>query len=236
MTTLRRITDLPLAAALTGNEIIEISQPSATVTRTATTISAQTSDNSFNDSANGFITAGFAVGDRVRVIGFTGNAANNLFAAFVTSLTAGKMVIGGTDGDVIVDDAAGESVTISKWTSRRLNLTGLPSSGGGGGTALAINTQGGAYTPALTDAGALVRMASGAPVAFTVPPDADVAFPVGSVIQVRQAGGGQVTFVAAAGVTINSAETLKLRKQGSTGALIKIAANTWDLTGDLELL
>lgn len=80
-------------------------------TKTATTISAVASDNSFNDSGNGFITAGFEVGDEVDVSGFTGNVANN--ATFViTALTAGKMTIGGSDGDVIVDDAAGESVTI----------------------------------------------------------------------------------------------------------------------------
>jgi hypothetical protein len=29
------------------------------------------------------------------------------------------MTIGGSDGDVIVDDAAGESVTITKWVTRR---------------------------------------------------------------------------------------------------------------------
>lgn len=84
----------------------------ATHTITATTISAAASDNSFNDSGSGFVTAGFQVGDKVAVTGFTGNAANNIASGTITSLTAGKMIIGGTDGDVIVDDAAGESVTI----------------------------------------------------------------------------------------------------------------------------
>ena len=107
------------AGALTGTELVEVSQVSSTVTITATTLSAQASDNSYNDSANGFVTAGFAVGDRVRVTGFTGNAANNITVGIITALTAGKMTIGGTDGDVIVDDAAGESVTIKKWVSRR---------------------------------------------------------------------------------------------------------------------
>lgn len=124
---------LPAAGTLTGDELIQVSQLSTTVTITAATLSALASDNSYNDSANGFITAGFAVGDRVKVSGFTGNVANNIFVGVITALTAGKMTIGGTDGDVIVDDAAGESVTITKWESRRLNISfGAADSGGSG--------------------------------------------------------------------------------------------------------
>lgn len=125
MTTTRRITDLPLAGAVTGNELLEVSQVSTTVIRTANTISAQASDNSFNDSALGFLAAGFALGDRVRVTGFTGSIVNNLVVGTITALTAGKMTIGGTDGDVLVDDAAGETVTIAKWTSRRVLASAL---------------------------------------------------------------------------------------------------------------
>ena len=84
--------------------------PSNTIT--AATISAAAADNSYNDSGSGFVAAGFTVGDRVAVTGFTGNAANNITSGAITALTASKMTIGGADGDVIVDDAAGESVTI----------------------------------------------------------------------------------------------------------------------------
>lgn len=82
-------------------------------TKTAITISAAAADNSFNDSGLGFIAAGFLVGDEVIVAGFTGDVANNLASGVVTALTAGKMTIGGADGNAIIDDAAGESVTIS---------------------------------------------------------------------------------------------------------------------------
>jgi hypothetical protein len=81
-------------------------------TITAATISAAAADNSFNDSGSGFVSAGFAVGMGVTVSGFTGDTANNL-TGIITTLTAAKMTIAGTDGDVIVDDAAGESVTIT---------------------------------------------------------------------------------------------------------------------------
>jgi hypothetical protein len=83
------------------------------VSETATTFSAQASDNSFNDSGAGFVTAGFAVGMAVNVTGFTGTVANNIVGGIITALTSGKMTIGGTDGDVIADEAAGDSVTIA---------------------------------------------------------------------------------------------------------------------------
>ena len=123
--TLKRITDLPAASTLSGEELLEVSQLSTTVRVTGTTISAQASDNSYNDSGAGFVAAGFAVGDRVRVSGFTGNVANNILVGTITALTTSKMTIGGADGDVIVDDAAGESVTIAKWTSRRVEASDL---------------------------------------------------------------------------------------------------------------
>lgn len=126
---LKRITDLLAASTLIGDELLEVSQLSTSVTITATTISAQASDNSYNDSGSGFVSAGFAVNDRVKVAGFTGNVANNILVGVITALTTAKMTIGGTDGDVIVDDAAGESVTISKWTSKRATLSDI---GGGG--------------------------------------------------------------------------------------------------------
>ena len=113
------ITALPVITTLTGLELLEVSQLSTSVTITAGTISALASDNSFNDSGSGFLAAGFAVDDRVKVTGFTGNVANNILVGVITALTADKMTIGGTDGDVIVDDAAGESVTIAKWVSHR---------------------------------------------------------------------------------------------------------------------
>lgn len=113
------ISKLAAAVTLLPTDPLLVSQASSTVKITATTISAQASDNSFNDSGSGFVAAGFAVGNFVTVTGFTGDVANNIYSGEITALTTGKMTIGGTDGDVIVDDAAGESVTIAKWESKR---------------------------------------------------------------------------------------------------------------------
>lgn len=126
----KQITDLSLATARTGEELAEISQLSDTVFISAATISASAAGNSFDDSAAGFLAAGFAVGDRINVKGFTGDLANNILIGVVTEVVAGSLTIGGTDGDVIVDDAAGETVTITKWVSRRVPLSEIVPAGG----------------------------------------------------------------------------------------------------------
>lgn len=102
------LTGITLSAAQSDNSFND-----AGATITATDISALASDNSFNDASGGFVTAGFQVDDVVTVTGFTGDVANNIVGGVVTALTASKMTIGGTDGNVIVNDDAGESVTIA---------------------------------------------------------------------------------------------------------------------------
>lgn len=138
----KRISQLTAAASLTGSELVEVSKLSASVTITGTTISAQASDNSFNDSANGFVAAGFTTGKTVKVSGFTGSGANNIVSGVVTAVTAGKLTIGGTDGDVIVDDAAGESVTITQWDSKRSTAQDVAALGASGGSLFNVKSYG----------------------------------------------------------------------------------------------
>lgn len=100
----------------------------------------------------------------------------------------------------------------------------------------AINNQTDNYELVLADYWQYVRMDKATAVNLTVPANATVAFPVGTEIPIFAKGAGQVTVVAAGGVTINTPETLLLRKQYSTGLLVKVATDEWDLTGDLELV
>ena len=79
---------------------------------TAATISAAAADNSINDSANGLPV--LTAGDKVTIAGFTGTVGNNRAGATVVSSTVSKLVISG--GVALVDDAAGESVTITTLT------------------------------------------------------------------------------------------------------------------------
>lgn len=76
--------------------------PKATIT--AATISAAASDDSFNDSGNGF--AGFQVGDLIKTTGFAQAGNNGVFR--LTSVAAGKLIVENANGTpaTIVDDAA----------------------------------------------------------------------------------------------------------------------------------
>ena len=129
------------SSGLTGDELLEISRLSATVTMTETTISAVADSNggSYLDSGSGFVTAGFDVGDSVRVEGFTSDA-NNIFTGRITALDAGEMTIGGADGDGIVNEAAGDSVTITKWETRRIDVAEMGASDRSTVTALSISS------------------------------------------------------------------------------------------------
>ena len=109
------------------------------------------------------------------------------------------------------------------------------SGGGGVSPLLTINTYTASQTSLLADGGAYVRMNVATANTFTVPPNATVAHPVGSTITINQAGAGQTTMVAGAGVTLNSPETLKLRKRYSTVSITQVATDVWDVIGDLEV-
>ena len=80
----------------------------AKATIATATISASSVDNSFDDSGNGFIAAGFVPGDVITTTGFT-NAANNSTQGVVVSVTAGNMIVSGI---VLVTEiaAAGHSI------------------------------------------------------------------------------------------------------------------------------
>lgn len=89
-------------------------------------------------------------------------------------------------------------------------------------------------TLALSDIGAWIR--STVAQTITVPANGVVAFPVGTTLNGVQAGTGSVTVAAHSGVTINlpSEYNAKTRAKGACWRLVKVAANEWDLIGDLE--
>ena len=79
---------------------------------TATTIAAVDGGagaDSFTDSGNGFLTAGFDVGDAILALGFTGGMAGIVGPFTITSVAAGTIAV--ATGLLAADDA-GESVTL----------------------------------------------------------------------------------------------------------------------------
>ncbi len=99
---------------------------------------------------------------------------------------------------------------------------------------ITIRTETDSFTLALADNGQYIRCNKGTALTVTVPANATTAMLVGSSITFEQTGAGQVTVLAAGGVTVRTPETLLSRKQFSTIALTKLATDEWILIGDIE--
>lgn len=106
-------------------------------------------------------------------------------------------------------------------------------------SSVAINTQTGTtYTFVAADANnTMVTLANASSIALTIPTNASVAFPVGTVLNWAQTGAGQVTCSGSAGVTVTSvgatAATPKTRVQYSGASAIQTSANNWLVIGDI---
>jgi hypothetical protein len=102
------------------------------------------------------------------------------------------------------------------------------------GSTVAANVQTASYTLVLADAGKAVEMDVAAANNLTVPANATVAFPVGTLVEVCQVGAGATTIVADTGVTVRTPETLVMSGQWSSVSLRKRAADEWVLAGDVN--
>jgi len=105
---------------------------------------------------------------------------------------------------------------------------------------LTLNAQTATYTAVLTDnRNKLVTMNVATANDFLIPTNANVAFPIGSVINVIQIGAGQTTIkaVTSGTTTISStgatATAPELRAQFSAASCIKVATDTWYVVGDI---
>jgi hypothetical protein len=91
-----------------------------------------------------------------------------------------------------------------------------------------VNAQTGtSYTLVLTDAGKQVTMTNASASTLTIPPNASVAYDIGTRIQVIQLGAGAVTLTPGASVTVSSLATTLAMSQFQVATLIKTATNTW---------
>jgi hypothetical protein len=108
------------------------------------------------------------------------------------------------------------------------------------GSKVTLNAQTATYTVVLADADQkLITMSVAGANDFQIPTNANVAFPVGTVINVIQIGAGQTTIkaVTSGTTTISStgatATAPKLRAQFSAASCIKVATDTWYVVGDI---
>ena len=136
------------------------------------------------------------------------------------------------DSDVLIASPANLDLLTfdtasGKWKNK-------PAAGGAPPTAIAgVNNQTANYVLVLGDAGFLVRMNLSGANTCTIPPNSSVAFPLETVVTIRQIGAGITTIAAGAGVTINSPSTLAIARQNGTVQLVQVATDTWDLMGDV---
>jgi len=135
--------------------------------------------------------------------------------------TVGRLAVG-TDGFILQADSGA--------------ATGLAYSAG---IAVVLNAQTATYTVVLGDAYKLVTMSNASANDFQIPTNANVAFPVGTVINVIQIGAGTTTIkaVTSGTTTISStgatATAPELRVQFSAASCIKVATDTWYVVGDI---
>jgi hypothetical protein len=156
--------------------------------------------------------------------------------ALINPMTAaGDLIDGGTAG-------AAQRVAIGSTGQVLTVVGGVPAWAAPSATANAappVNAQTGtAYTLVLTDAPqsscyqGIVTMNNASANTLTIPANASVAFPVGTLISVIQLGAGQTT-IAITTDTLNNPSSLTARARYSTLVLQKVATTTWVLAGDM---
>lgn len=85
----------------------------------------------------------------------------------------------------------------------------------------------------LTLADNIIEVDSTSATTVTIPLDSSVNYPVGTSIDILQTNTGQVTIAATGGVTLNGTPGFKLRTRWSSATILKRAANSWIVYGDL---
>ncbi len=150
--------------------------------------------------------------------------------------TGGKQL---QDSAIVVDDSG--NIT-GAGTYNTVNIATLNTTVAANTTAIAgkadlnytLNDQTGTtYAPVLTDAGKLVTLSNASAITVTIPANASVAFPVGTIIAFLQKGAGQVTFAITSDTLNNPGLTNKTRTQWSRVTLEKISSTVWVISGDL---
>jgi predicted nucleic acid-binding Zn-ribbon protein len=96
--------------------------------------------------------------------------------------------------------------------------------------AAVINTMSGSHTLVSADVNNIREMSNGGTLSI---PANDTFWPIGATVDILQTGSSQVTISGNSGVTVNATPGLKLRAQWSSATILKRAANTFVVMGDL---
>ncbi len=114
-------------------------------------------------------------------------------------------------------------------TTKKGLLSGLPAV-----PATVTQEAAGTHPFVLADAGTYIQFTAAGGCTATIPLNATVAFPIGTLITIEQDGAAQVTVAITATGTLNSAgAAVKTASQYSVAYLRKVAADTWTLFGSI---
>jgi len=223
-------------ASVNGGHSIAIQAPASLAASTTFTLPSADGTNAQVLQTNGAGTLSFvslmttaataSVGAYLELKEAANNGTNYIRLQAPATLAADKTytlpATDGSNGDRLTTDGSG---TLS-WSAV---TTGASYS--------TVRTQSGTtYTLVLGDAGDYIQTTNTTAVTITVPTQASVTWAADTEIYFEQNNTGQITFVGASGVTINSSETLKTFARYSVVALKRVAENVWTLTGERALV
>lgn len=99
---------------------------------------------------------------------------------------------------------------------------------------LTVKNQNIDYTLQLEDAvNTLIRMTNSVPAQVIMPNDTTANLPIGAAVLISWSGTGSVSIAGEAGVIVDTPETLEIGKQYGKITAIKVAANRWEIEGNL---
>lgn len=141
--------------------------------------------------------------------------------------TIGTALTAGTGITKTVNDGA-DTITLALESLANLRAAGLQVQ------AVPSTQSGTTYTAVLGDAGGYIQFTNASAVAFTIPPNSSVAFPIGTTITFEQNGAGVVTLTTAGTTVFNSRGALVATGgQYAVVQIKKVATNTWTVIGDV---
>jgi len=147
---------------------------------------------------------------------------------FIVANATGVPTYVSSSGDVSV--AANGAITINANTVTNTQLQEGPARGGFNSQLNNATLSANNYTLQASDLAKLVVINSTSNTTVTV----DNILSIGDRIDILRENTGEVTFTAGSGVVLNSTPGLKLRDRWSSATIVKLAANSWVVIGDLK--